>query len=112
MQTEKPRAYTEREAINIILDHVIHLEQYWGELAGKTTEEKLSGLVFSIFSMMDGSTMDIPGIDLVMCPHPTDREYHIEKGENYFKRGMRISTAMHEEYCRRLREREEAKNAK
>jgi len=94
---EKPRAYTEEEVIEMMMGHVRNLVNYWDGL-GKSKKETLEGLVFSIFTMLDGSG-DLPTIDLVLKPHSTDRKYHISKGANYFKSNMRISTTLHEDYC-------------
>lgn len=42
--------------------------------------------------------MSLPGIDLLICPHKDDKQYHIDEGSNYFEPETRISTTLHEHY--------------
>jgi hypothetical protein len=46
--------------------------------------------------MLDGSAMDIVAFDLVARPHEDDKEYCIDKGENWVEEGTVISTTLHE----------------
>jgi hypothetical protein len=62
-------------------------------------EVVVSGTVFSILSMIDGATLDLPAFDLACAPHDEDREYHISEGANYFEAGQVINyTQLHEEF--------------
>ncbi len=90
------RAYTHDEVVSIIIDHSRMMAKYWANLPDKTPLERCEGVAFSILTLLDGSTMSLPGVDLILRPHESDKEYHIENGENYFEPDMIISTALHE----------------
>ena len=89
------RAYTKAEVREEILRYIKELEKYWGGLPDKTVAERLSGLSFSILTMIDGATMDLPAMDLVLRPHPDDREFNINEGNNYYEDGMVVSDDVH-----------------
>ena len=75
---------SEDEIRNEFLSHVRHLVKYWGNLKDKNCEEKLSGLAFSILSAIDGSSVNLCGFILAPCPHEDDKQYHIDKGDDYY----------------------------
>jgi hypothetical protein len=56
--------------------------------AGVRLEEmsrlRLEGLAHSIFVLLDGNATALPGFVVAPAPHPSDREYCIENGENFF----------------------------
>lgn len=96
MKTEKLRAYTAEEVRSVFLSHMLELCKYWSHPSRRTTIngtecERMEGLCHSILAMIDGSTLDLPAIDLVLCPHKEDKQYHISEGENWFKKGMIIN---------------------
>lgn len=96
----EPRAFTEEELRDIILQHIRGLVKYWARLpAEMTLEERCDGVAFSILTMLDGATVGIPSIDLVFRPHPSDKAFHIEEGENWIEPGTTISDVLHERYC-------------
>jgi hypothetical protein len=85
------RAYTPDEVRALLFRHVWGMVDYWNDLEGaKAQRERLSGLAFSIFSMLDGSSIGLPAFDVVCCPHPSDKEYHKDQGENWFPAGESI----------------------
>jgi hypothetical protein len=96
------QAYTAKQVRKKILDHMHALVKYWDEVddqdfkSGKISavrpcKEKLDGLAFSILNIFDGTTFEVPCIDLVMRPHPEDKEFHQAQGENWFEDGMVIN---------------------
>jgi len=90
------RAYTKEEARKKFLDQIHNTVDHWeNESRAETSKEKLDGLAFSILSMIDGSTMQIPSINIVLNPHTDDKEYHQEKGTNWFEEGMIINDDCH-----------------
>lgn len=103
-----PRAYTKQEIIDMLMDNFRSIADYWAtvqlgpEHEIKTPEEDIKyrceGVVFTMLSTLDGSSMNIPGIDLVICSTPEDVEYYKESGENWFEPEMRINTALHEHF--------------
>lgn len=97
-----PRAYTEEEVREKIINQMRASAKYWGssKVDPSSIQERLDGLVFSILVMFDGGNIDIPAIDMVPSPHPTDKEYCISKGENWYEPGMVINDCqMHELLC-------------
>jgi hypothetical protein len=79
------RAYTSEEIRDQFLSHLVEITKYWSRVpAGKSCEEKMSGLVFSILAVLDGAAVDLPSFELVPAPHEEDKEYHVENGDNYY----------------------------
>lgn len=93
----KPRAYTEEEVRKQFINHLNDLIDYWSSNQYKTEKEKMQGLVFSILNIFDGNTCGLPAIDLVLSPHVSDKEYHIQNDENWYEKGMVINNCpLHE----------------
>lgn len=94
-----PRPYTSEETAEHLLKHFASMAEYWAHHPnGGEIGDRCHGLVFSILSALDGSSMDLPAFDLVPAPHPEDRQYHIDRGENYYLEENVVSTALHEMY--------------
>ena len=70
------------------IDHIRYLVEYWSELPFKTYKERCEGLAFSILVMLDGCSAGLPSVDLVLAPHPEDKQFHIDEGEDYYEPGM------------------------
>ncbi|MQV12222.1 hypothetical protein GHL01_00485 [Sinorhizobium meliloti] len=74
--------------------HLGALAAYWRDLPeaqvlagnpeGDVTEERLSGLLFSMLTAIDGSALSLPGFLLVPKVSPEDREAAIADGEEYW----------------------------
>jgi hypothetical protein len=81
----EPREYTTEEVREMLLRHIWGLIHYW-EHDSRTADlhGKMTGLAFSILSTLDGSSVEIPSFLVAPSPHPDDREYHKENGENWF----------------------------
>jgi len=81
----EPRELTGDEVRDIFLDRVWEMVDYWNEESRVTNpRDKLSGLAFSILAMLDGSNIGIPAFRICPDPHPDDKEYRREQGENWF----------------------------
>ena len=94
----KLRAYTEEEIIEMLMSKIYHSCQYWANETLETTEiDRLEGLVHTILSTLDGSSLELPSFDLIACPHKEDKEWYKENGENWFNK-TRIHTSLHDEY--------------
>ena len=99
------RAYTADELREGFLDHVRHLVAYW-ECEGRapTAREKLEGLAFSVMNIFDGTT-GLPAFDIVAAPHPDDKPFQLDNGENWIERGTVINDCMlHELLYQRKKE--------
>ena len=93
----QPRALTSDELRDKILRHMKGLVHYWANIVeGGSTQARIDGAMFSVLAMLDGSAMDIVAFDLVARPHEDDKEYCIDKGENWVEEGTVISTTLHE----------------
>jgi hypothetical protein len=110
--SETPRAYTPEEARDLFLEHIRCMVDYWATVKGRTEKEKLSGLAFSILVTLDGGT-NLPAFDaipvrtgkgchfdIVPCPHPTDKDYCKDNGENWFE-PVPLPGTLHELFYRR-----------
>lgn len=97
-----PRAYTAEEVRDKLLAHVRAMVAYWDTVTTNegpmTQRERLDGLAFSILVMLDGDTMDLPAFDLYPAPHPEDKAFHQQEGENWFDPECPVSYALHEFY--------------
>lgn len=91
-----PRAYTEDEIRDQLLDHINYLVKYWNGEGNSNVDPlsssryKLEGLAFSICSALDSSFL------VARNPHPEDREYCESCGENWYPEGVDIAGCLHE----------------
>lgn len=92
------RAYTEEEIREDFLEHIRGLVDYWeNESRAKTSKEKLDGLAFSILSMLDGCSGDMPAFEVKAIGTEEDIEYFKSLDENYYPlEGEDISGYLHE----------------
>lgn len=102
------RPYTEAECRSMLLDHVRTLVLYWsGEIGNvpheKSVKDRLDGLAFSLLVMLDGGT-ELPGFKVIPDPHPDDRQYHIDEGENWWPDDVDLAGGLHEVFCRQPHE--------
>lgn len=98
--TNTPRAYRVEECREMFLDQVSNIYRYWlnielphgWDAKGQSeTEYRMEGFLFSMFVIFDGGSTGVPGFDLVPVPHPEDREYLIEQGENWWPENQPIN---------------------
>lgn len=91
---------TEQEVLKDFLTKLHVLSEYWAKQEG-TKQDVCDGLVFSILNIFDGTSIDFPAMDIVLRPHPDDKEYHKSCGEDWFKDGMVINDCeLHGMYIR------------
>ncbi|MFL1475160.1 hypothetical protein ACJOYF_18365 [Acinetobacter baumannii] len=72
-----------------LLGQFRNLARYWAQHEG-TDLEKCEGLVHSILTTIDGLGV-FPAIDLVIRPHPDDKQYRIDNGDDYIEDGTVIN---------------------
>lgn len=75
---------TTEEVRENFLNHLKELVDYWDSIDTKNTKEKLSGLVFSILSTLDGCSSVLPGFIVAPFPHKDDKEFNIQEGNDYY----------------------------
>jgi len=99
------RAYTEEEVRDLFLEVVQSYVKEWSSdspaMRSKTTEERISGAVFSLLVILDGESIDLPGFSVTPLPHPGDEEYHRKRGEKWFPFNIDIAGELHDLWARR-----------
>lgn len=99
MDTPTPRAYTEEELTNKLMNHIRAVVHFWGtQVPDQTQLDLCEGVAFSILTLLDGDTLSLPHATIVFDPHPEDKQYHISQGENWVEPGTTISTCLHEQF--------------
>ena len=95
------KAYTKEEMRQMFLYVCEDTAKYWSEVEGKTPREMCDGVVFSMLNIFDGMSGGFPAaIDLVMQPHPDDKDYCISNDQNWVEAGQVINddVMLHEQY--------------
>jgi hypothetical protein len=64
--------YTEQEIRDMFIKHVQETVKYWVELYPNDAKQAAEGAVFSTLSLLDGSSMEMPGF--LVIPHTTDED--------------------------------------
>ena len=98
-ENRKPRAYTREEARAHLLEHLREVVHYWvSQPDDITAERRCNGVAFSFLVALDGMSSGLPAFDLVVRPHPDDREYHRSQGMNWYPDGLVINddTLLHD----------------
>lgn len=94
---QKPRAYTVDEIREQFIKHVWGLINYWEhESRAETVRDKMSGLAHSLFATLDGCSLGLPGFIMSPTAHPSDKEYHRSRGENFYPSDVDIGGVLHE----------------
>jgi len=91
---DEPRARTEEEVREEILSLIRSNIKFWAESSRKTDFEKCEGVAFSILDIFDGATFVLPAMDISLSPHPDDKQFNIEHGNNWYEPGMIISNTI------------------
>jgi hypothetical protein len=84
------RELTADEVQRAFLDHVWRLISYWASEHGSNVDlglparERLSGFAHSLLVAIDGASANLPAFILAPEPHPDDRQYCIDEGENWW----------------------------
>ena len=97
---KKTRPYTADEVQARVLNHVRELVDYWQHVDRPTEQERMNGLAFSILVMLDGGTCGLPKFTVSPDPHPDDKTFHEQQGENYYE-PCDIAGSLHEAFYRR-----------
>lgn len=84
------RELTPEEVRNQFLEHVRNVVDYWASLDNQTAKERCEGVAFSMLNIFDGST-SLPAFDIVVKPHPDDKQYCIDNDEDYMPDGVVIN---------------------
>ncbi len=95
---------TEEQIRDRFIEHVWALIEYWDkEPRAASQRDRLSGLVHSLLVALDGSAAALPGFCVSPSPHPDDRQYNIDEGEDYYpetEEHVDIAGSLHERLYR------------
>lgn len=78
---------SKKEAQLRFLKHVCGMVHYWSTVQHdnvKDTQDRVSGVAFSILAAIDGSSMAVPGYVLIPDPHPEDEAFHKANDEDWY----------------------------
>lgn len=92
------REYTKEEVRKMVLEHMRNVARYWAGAnvpADRSLLERCEGVAFSILNIFDGTSSGLPAFDLVVRPHPDDKQFHINEGENWMPDGIAINDDCH-----------------
>ena len=80
-----PREYTPEEIRTKFINHIWTMINYWeNESTTPNTKDKLEGLAHSMLAMLDGAQIGLPAFYVIPMAHPSDKDFHIKNGENYY----------------------------
>jgi hypothetical protein len=82
--SDTPREYTREEVRDAFSGHIRTMIKFWNGVENKSKEEALEGLAFSILAMLDGCSAGLPCFAVIPLPHPEDKNFCIENGENWY----------------------------
>ncbi len=77
------KEYTQEEITDRFMKQVTGIARYWGDI-GSDPKKAAEGAIFSMLVLLDGESAGHPGCALFVNPHPDDKEYHIDNGEDYY----------------------------
>lgn len=81
------KAKSKEELRNDLLSHFNCLVNYWSNVEG-SDKYKLEGLLHSLLTTFDGCSGGFPcAIDLILRPHPDDKQYSISEEEDWIEDG-------------------------
>lgn len=85
----KPK--TKDECLDEFMRAIRCIVSYWS-CQGKTHQGVAEGVAFSILNIIDGMSGSFDcAIDLVMRPHPDDKRFKIDEGDDYIESGTIIN---------------------
>lgn len=90
---------TEQQCRELFLEQVADIVTYWlRESRKESTAGKMFGLVHSILVLLDGESAALPAFTVQPRPHPTDREYCEENGEDWWPDDVDLAGSLHDQW--------------
>jgi len=98
---DETRALTPEELRETFMDTCRGLADFWADPAhspDRDWPDRVRGLLHSVLVIFDGDSVALPAFDIVARPHPADKAFCQEEGENWIEDGTAINagTALHE----------------
>jgi len=84
------REFTTEEVREQFLEAVRARIIDWSNNNRRNEKEKLEGLAFSILSLIDGESIDLPGFILAPAPNSEDKQYYIKRNKNWYPENHEI----------------------
>jgi hypothetical protein len=85
LKKRKPRQMTREECRDAFLDQAWRILECWESNEREPSARgKLEGLVHSLFALIDGRVGYFPGFRLAPQPHPDDRQFNKEQGQDWW----------------------------
>lgn len=86
------KAKTKDEMLSDFISAVNCVADYWSRVENISNKDRCHGVKHSILTIIDGMSGSFPcAIDLVLRPHPDDKQYYIDDGEDFIEDGMVIN---------------------
>jgi hypothetical protein len=105
---DEARAYTPDEMRQILLLYFRTMVRYWAtikispedlaKMNESDIEYRLSGLVFSMLNVFDGTANGLPAFDIRPVPHPDDQADAVQNGRNWFECVTINDCMLHDEW--------------
>jgi|SRR5579875_117459 len=84
VSTKSLHQYSRAEVREKFRSGIRGIVDYWAMLPGKTDHERCEGVAFSILAAIDGCSAALPRFLLVPAPHPDDKRFCEQRGENWY----------------------------
>jgi hypothetical protein len=98
-EENKPRAWTAEEIAEKIVTQFATLAEYWATIPeGGDIGRRCHGVAYSILGALEGRGLDLPGFTLVPAPDPSDKDFCIKQGENYFDPKTEVNDWLQSKY--------------
>jgi len=88
------RAITASELKLEFINTIRSLCEHWATVDDLATIDRVEGVATGILSLLNGVNASMCGFDIVARPHHSDKEYSIERGENWVEDGTVINNNM------------------
>lgn len=91
------RAYTVEEMRERFMDILRFTARYWADVkeGDRDAYSRIMGFAHSMLCIFDGVSEGMPAIDLILRPHPDDKRFNIDEGDNWIEDGMVINESCH-----------------
>lgn len=89
------REKTAKEVREEFMEHMKHLCRYWARAEVESELERCEGLMHSVLVTFDGCSAALPALDIVVRPHPDDKEFHQSEGSDWYPDGVAINDDCH-----------------
>jgi len=92
-EDEGSREWTEEEMRVFFFNRVADFIAEWDSKTDISDMDKAAGMMRDIFVLCEGRDPKFEAkVALVATPHPEDKEYHIENGENFYEEETNLRT--------------------